>query len=159
MSRKNMIECLNLHDNKKLIPKNRLRFRIGVYGIIANEGKILLVNVRSTGKYFFPGGGVKKGESLADALNREILEEAGIEVEIEKMLMFGEKFFYHDVLDKAYQHYYCFYVCKPKTFYLLKAEGENIEKPRWVDINSVKKEDFPYPSGDAFEMFLKIGIK
>lgn len=150
-----MIECLNLHDDKKLIPKDKLNFRIGVYGIIENEGKILLVNVRATGKSFFPGGAIEKGESLADALKREIFEEAGIEVEIEKFLMFGEKFFYHDILDEAYQHYYCFYVCKPKTFDLLKVEDEHIEKPRWVDINDVEKEDFPYPSGDAFEMFLK----
>ncbi len=149
-----MVECLTLYDKKKLVPKEKLSFRIGVYGIIIYEGKILLVNVRSTGKYFFPGGAVEMGETLTDALNREVLEETGIEVEIEKFLTFKEKFFYHDLLDEAYQHYYCFYICKPKTFDLLKAEGENIEKPRWVDLNSVKKEDFPYPMGDALEMFL-----
>lgn len=88
-----MIECLTLRDEKKLVPKEKLNFRIGVYGIIVNDGKILLVNVRSTGKYFLPGGAVEMGETLTDALNREILEETGIEVEIKKFLMFGENFF------------------------------------------------------------------
>lgn len=139
---------------KKLVPKEKLNFRIGVYGIIVNDGKILLVKTESIGKYFFPGGGIERGENVIGALNREILEETGIEVEIENFFMFKEKFFYHDLLNKAYQHYYFFYICKPKTFDLLK--NKNKDRPRWVDLKSLKIKNFQHPMGDVFEKVLEV---
>ncbi|MDX1701575.1 MAG: NUDIX domain-containing protein [Melioribacteraceae bacterium] len=63
-----------------------MRIRSGA--IIEIDGKIALIKrVRSNHEYFvFPGGGVEEGESLEAAAIREIKEELGIVIEIEKLL-------------------------------------------------------------------------
>ena len=55
---------------------------VSVAGLVRNSrGQILLVNSPRRG-WEYPGGMVEPGESLQDALHREILEEAGITVRI-----------------------------------------------------------------------------
>lgn len=50
--------------------------------VFDNEGKIALLNVVKHNYHKLPGGGVKEGEDLPGALNREALEEIGCNVEI-----------------------------------------------------------------------------
>jgi len=56
--------------------------------IIIKDRKVLLMHRIKNGKeYFvFPGGGVEEGESLEQAVVREIKEELGLDVKIEKEL-------------------------------------------------------------------------
>lgn len=55
---------------------------VAVAGLVTNaDNKVLLINSPWRG-WEFPGGMVEPGESLQDALLREIQEETGVEVEI-----------------------------------------------------------------------------
>lgn len=55
---------------------------VAVAGLITNAAQeILLIKSPKRG-WEFPGGQVETGESLIDALQREILEESGIQAEI-----------------------------------------------------------------------------
>lgn len=47
--------------------------------ILDNEGSVGLMHLRSRGIYKLPGGGVDKGETIMQALIREVKEEAGVE--------------------------------------------------------------------------------
>jgi 8-oxo-dGTP pyrophosphatase MutT (NUDIX family) len=47
--------------------------------------RVLLVSTWTDGKYGFPGGGVKKGEDVVAAMNREFLEEIGTSVEFSEI--------------------------------------------------------------------------
>jgi len=53
-------------------------FEICVRGIILQQGKILICQMKRGGHYFFPGGHVNLGEKAENALRRELREELGI---------------------------------------------------------------------------------
>ena len=58
--------------------------RIRVSAVLRWEDRILLCRHEKPGKEYWllPGGGVNAGESLVDALHRELAEEVGIDAEI-----------------------------------------------------------------------------
>jgi len=58
---------------------------LGVSAIIpdASGRQVLVVRSRLHGSWGFPGGGVKRGESIADAVARECREELGVDVTVE----------------------------------------------------------------------------
>jgi ADP-ribose pyrophosphatase YjhB (NUDIX family) len=61
------------------------RPQLAVSAAIFREGKVLLVRrARSPGKGFhsLPGGRVEFGETLTEALHREVQEETGLKIEI-----------------------------------------------------------------------------
>jgi ADP-ribose pyrophosphatase YjhB (NUDIX family) len=66
-------------------PDQPTRPQLAVSGAIFRDGKILLVRrARSPAKgfYSFPGGRVEFGESLHQALSREVDEETGLDIAI-----------------------------------------------------------------------------
>lgn len=59
---------------------------VGVAGVVWNDaGQVLLIrraNPPRAGQWSLPGGKVERGETLQDALRREIREETGLEIMI-----------------------------------------------------------------------------
>jgi ADP-ribose pyrophosphatase YjhB (NUDIX family) len=66
--------------------------RVGVNAAIVQDDAILLVafNDESGPHFNFPGGGVEPGESLHEALRREVREETGAEVTVGPLLLVWE---------------------------------------------------------------------
>lgn len=60
------------------------KFSISVRGVAIKDGKILLVKEREEKRLETPGGRIKHGESIENALKREFLEETGYDIEIVK---------------------------------------------------------------------------
>jgi 8-oxo-dGTP diphosphatase len=62
----------------------KLEPRIRVSAILSWKGRVLLCRHEKPGKEYWllPGGGVNVGESLVDALHRELSEEIGIDDEL-----------------------------------------------------------------------------
>lgn len=140
-----VIQCQTFYGEKRLVPRERLLLRHSVYGLVRNGEHVLLVRVRSTGKYYLPGGGVERGERIEEALRREVREETGIEVEVGRFLRFHEDFFYYDPRDEAYQNLLFYYACEPRTFELAgrdEVQDEKTEDPRWVELAGLRAEDF-----------------
>jgi 8-oxo-dGTP pyrophosphatase MutT (NUDIX family) len=140
-----MITCTAFLGGTKDILKDKLKFRPAVYAIIPRNDKVLLVSTIRTKKLYLPGGGVDIGETLHEALKREVREETGIEIEVGEMVHFKEDFFYYDPGDEAYHSLLFFFAAHPKTFTLAEDDqiddGE-IEKPGWVAWQNLQPDDF-----------------
>jgi ADP-ribose pyrophosphatase YjhB (NUDIX family) len=65
---------------------------IRVAGLLVHEGRILMVEqARGEERYWLlPGGGVHFGETLSDALRRELQEELGLRVGVSRLLAIVE---------------------------------------------------------------------
>ncbi|MDR9418830.1 NUDIX domain-containing protein [Gracilimonas sp.] len=70
------------------------RLRVRSCGVLIEEGKILLVELKSpvTKKWTWlpPGGAVKFGETIEEALIREFREETGLDISVLKRLKVNE---------------------------------------------------------------------
>jgi len=66
--------------------------RLRVAAAVMREGRLLLVRHRKGEEeyYLLPGGGVKWGESMTEALHREVREETGLEVQAGRLLCVSE---------------------------------------------------------------------
>ncbi|MFD2370408.1 NUDIX domain-containing protein [Brevibacillus sp. GCM10020057] len=68
-----------------------VRMRVTV--VVVHEGKILLIREKSGGEvgYSLPGGNVEYLEALPEATRREVWEETGLLVEMERLLWVDER--------------------------------------------------------------------
>ncbi|MDF2484005.1 MAG: ADP-ribose pyrophosphatase [Herbinix sp.] len=101
------------------------------------EGKIAVMHVSRYQLYSFPGGGVESGESLEEALKREILEETGCCCEIIQELGYIKE--NRGLLDYTQQSYY--YVTQKlgeaQKPILTITEVNNGTSYAWYEINEV----------------------
>ena len=87
---------------------NRLRVR--VCGICIEDDKVLMVRHQSLGNGYLwapPGGGLDYGETLEQGLQREFIEETGLEIEAVQFL------FVHEYLQKPLHGIELFFKVKP----------------------------------------------
>ena len=61
-----------------------------------SEGRVMFDRTHHPGKapfYWLPGGGVEPGETAEEAVRRELIEEAGLEIEVKRLLYVSENLF------------------------------------------------------------------
>src|SRR5437660_8436237 len=61
-------------------------FRVGVYAVIFNDEGILLAHRRDIDWWNLPGGGMEAGETVDEAMIREVHEETGLKVRVEQLV-------------------------------------------------------------------------
>lgn len=63
------------------------QIRPGVSAVILDgDGRVLLQQRTDNGMWGLPGGAVEFGESVLEALHREVMEETGLTVEVERLI-------------------------------------------------------------------------
>ena len=106
-------------------------FEVCVRAIIRYRGKTLVCYHRKKRRYFFPGGHIKFGESINEALKREIKEELNI---------FVKKFSFIGMVDNIYreegkEHHEINFVFDTKTDRI--TEGREIEETKGDHISFI----------------------
>ncbi len=61
-------------------------FRIGVYALVFDGEHVLLAHRRDIDWWDLPGGGMEVGETVDEAMIREVREETGLEVKVERLV-------------------------------------------------------------------------
>jgi 8-oxo-dGTP pyrophosphatase MutT (NUDIX family) len=69
------------------------RFNLRSAAIIIHKNKVLIQTFEGTDFWVFPGGRVEMGEDTLSTVKREMQEELGEEVSIERLLWCNENFF------------------------------------------------------------------
>ncbi|KGX91638.1 DNA mismatch repair protein MutT [Pontibacillus halophilus JSM 076056 = DSM 19796] len=82
---------------------NDQRFNYRTVAVLIQDNHILVHRVLSDNHWTLPGGRVVMGETGSESLKREMLEELGYTVEVDRLLWFNENFFtyrnrnYHEI--------------------------------------------------------------
>jgi nucleoside triphosphatase len=102
-----------------------------VGGLIVNkEGKILLTKSHKWfDKYTLPGGHIEVGETMKEAVAREVKEEVGLDVEVVEMLLMQEAIFAEEFWKRKHFIFFDF-LCKSKD-QQVKLDGRELQEYVW----------------------------
>ena len=115
-----------------------INIRVGA--IIMRDGKILMVGAKERPEYLYSvGGRVKFGETSEEAVIREVFEETGIHMDVDRLGFIQENYFYSDTEANngklIYEVSYFYYMKVPEDFDLEEQsfmEGDHEEFLRWI---------------------------
>jgi len=107
--------------------------------LIKDENIVLIRRVKELKAYYtFPGGSVKEGETIEQAVVREVTEETSIQVSIHRLL-----YSYDDVNSSQY-FYLCDYISGNPQISPAAEENQglsehNIFEPQWIALRLLPK--------------------
>lgn len=117
-----------------------LNIRAGA--IIIKDGKLLMVGNNRDNYLYSVGGRLKFGETAEEAVVREVFEETGVKMEIDRLGFVHENYFYGDApsnLNKLiYEISFFFYMKVPDTFAPVCesfTEGNSKEHLMWISLD------------------------
>ena len=88
---------------------------VGVGGVVVHEGSVLLVKRGAEplkGQWSLPGGAVELGETLQNAVEREMCEETGLQVRVLELVEAFERITRDDSGRPRYHYVLLDYVCE-----------------------------------------------
>lgn len=94
--------------------------------IIIKDNKVLLVYEKNRNFWGFPKGHMEEGENEVETALREVKEEVGLEVEIDKEKRYKLNYIIRDEIDKTT----ILYIARPKNEKIVMQESE-IEDVKW----------------------------
>ena len=135
------------------IDNGYINIRVGA--IIMKGNKFLMVGNQKDEYLYSVGGRIQFGESAEEAVVREVFEETGVRLEVDRLGFVHENFFYGDYGKKEdkliYEISFFFYMKTPDDFEPVCdsfTDDESKERLIWVDEKSVHS-GHPNPNNPA----------
>jgi ADP-ribose pyrophosphatase YjhB (NUDIX family) len=131
---------------------------VSVGAVVLDRGdRVLLVKRGQAplkGEWSLPGGVVEVGETLADALTREVLEETGIEIEVGPVLEVLDRI--HRSEDDRIEYHYVIvdYLCRPRGGRAVS--GSDADEVRWVGASDLALFSVSPPVGAVVRKGLEL---
>lgn len=127
------------------------KFNYRVCAIMISDHKILAMHDERSPYFYLPGGRVTMGETVEQAVVREVEEELGVTPKIIRPLWLSQAFFTEEV-DCLRYHELCIYFLMDISKTALPAkgnvftlkEGSHTHTFEWLDLNRLEEEYF-YP--------------
>jgi ADP-ribose pyrophosphatase YjhB (NUDIX family) len=123
---------------------SKAQFRVAVSGIIIEEGKVLLCRRRDIGWWNLPGGGMEVAETVDEALQREVREETGLEVEVGRLVAVYSK--------PQKQEVVLAFCCRAKGGTLI--ETEEVTESRYFAPDALPEQTLPKHAERVRDAFL-----
>lgn len=131
---------------------------VAVGALVVKEGFILLAKrgkEPNLGRWSLPGGAVKLGEGLKEAVKREIREECGLEVEVGEISEVVERLFLDDATNVQYHYVIIDYLATWKGGEL--APSSDALEARWVAPDELDQYDLTEGTLDVIGRLLARG--
>ncbi len=98
--------------------------------IVNTDGKILLTKSHKWfDKYTLPGGHIEVGETMREAVAREVKEETGLDVEVDEFLLLQEAIFTEEFWKRKHFIFFDF-LCKSRG-QQVKLDGRELQEYVW----------------------------
>ena len=128
---------------------------VGVGAVVREAQRILLVRRKkepARGLWTFPGGAVELGEPIELALRREVQEETGLEIEIEKVLLVIDRI-ERDADGRVRYHYVIVdYLARPVGGSL--QAGDDADDVLWAGLADLARLEMTEPAGEIARTLL-----
>lgn len=112
-----------------------------VGGFILNiKNEILLIQSYKWKKLCIPAGKIEIGETMVQALKRELKEEVNLEIRNEKLMCVWDAVFPKDYIKKKHFIFHNF-LCFTANETDIRIDNNEIQAYKWVDLKNVTKEN------------------
>jgi 8-oxo-dGTP diphosphatase len=110
-----------------VIPTGK-NYIVGVGALVFYENQLLVIKEKHSKEYKLPGGHIDKGETIKEALKREVYEETGIHIEFESIMNIGH------FIDGQFGESNLYIVCtaKAKSNNINIIDSEEICEAKWI---------------------------
>jgi 8-oxo-dGTP diphosphatase len=119
-----------------------------VVAVILNDDREVLLTKRNVppfqGEWVMPGGKIDLGEPIIRAIQREVMEEVGLQVEVEDLL---DVFEHVTPGDENYHFIILYYLCRP-LYCDIRHNQEEVAEARWVSRQNL--DGYKMPEGTRF---------
>jgi 8-oxo-dGTP pyrophosphatase MutT (NUDIX family) len=152
-----MPQAIDIFGSMHKVNESSLIFRPTAYAIFIKDNKILVLDTKSTGKFQMAGGGIEYNETLEEGLRREVKEELGIDIKIDRFLFFSESIFFNR--PEVWDCYRYFFLCSSNDYTFLsndKIMDEEAINPQWIPIQNLNEQNFQYSQLEILSVIYKL---
>lgn len=135
---------------------------VATKAFIVHEGKVLIIRESNTyadgtkfEKFDLPGGRLKPGEQFNESLIREVREETGLEISIERPIHVDE--WKPKVRGEQWQIVGIFFICRATSTAVVLSQDHDAYE--WIDPRECRKYNLMDNYFRAFELYLEYETK